>query len=304
MSAKGLSVNRKVYFYRIERAGEVLSPLSDDLARIANLPFTEAGRYEKDGGEDRLCVWPDSFEFPLKLRFGRTRLRNLPTKELGGKLEELGLAAEEGLAELVHIVIFEDGYVAAEFNYEAPRMNRLGPYLYNKRNKLTAKPVFLPLFQTDILQLVREMPVIKFLELKGRPDATSLLERADEHLAGAFGTIADLGADKAVELGLSAREQPDSKLKTLSSKMAQLAQSYPWDVRTTMTKLKITGINSEGKFDAVDLLEDQLIVVKQMDKASKKHKALLPASAYKELIGAYEEKRDELGGAIVGRMLT
>jgi hypothetical protein len=304
MPSHGQFVYRKVYFYRIEHPEQIVLALPGDLARIGNLPFTEAGRYDKDGDEGRLCVWPDSFEFPLKLRFGRTRLRNLPTKELGGKLEELGLAAGEGLAELMHIVIFEDGYVAAEFNFEAPRISRLGPYLYNKRNKLTTKPVFLPLFQRDILQLVRDMPAISFLELKGKPDAKSLLEQADGDLAGAFGTIADLGADRSVELGLRAQKQPDSKLKKLSAKLAHLAQRYPWDVRTTMTKLRITGITTEGKLDVVDLLEDQLIVVKQMEKASRKHKAVLPASAYKELIVAYREKKDELGSAIAGRMLT
>lgn len=304
MSSKAQSVYRKVYFYRIEHPEQILSALPGDLSRIGNLPFSEAGRYEKDGDEGRLCVWPDSFDFPLKMRFGRTRLRNLPTKELGGKLEELGLAMNEGLAELMHIVIFDDGYVAAEFNFEAPRINRLGPYLYNKRDSLPTKPVFLPLFQRDILQLVRAMPTINFLELKGRPDAKSLLEHADENLAQAFGTIAGLGADRSVELGLRAQKQPDSKLKMLSAKVAQLAQRYPWDLRTTMSKLKITGITAEGKLDVVDLLEDQLIVVKQMEKASRKHKAVLPASAYKELIAAYNEKKGDLGGAIAGRMLV
>lgn len=304
MSAKAQFVYRKVYFYRIEHPEQVMSALPSDVARIGNLPFTEAGRYEKDGEEGRLCVWPDSFDFPLKLRFGRTRMRNLPTKELGGKLEELGLAADEGLNELMHIVIFDDGYVAAEFNFDAPRINRLGPYLYNKRNKLNVKPVFLPLFQRDILQVVRDMSAINFLELKGKPDARNLLQEADKDLASAYGTIADLGADRSVELGLRAQKHPDSRLKKLSAKVAQIAQQYPWDVRTTMSKLRVTGVNAEGKFDVVDLLEDHLIVVKQMERGSRKHKAVQAASAYKELIQAYRDKKEELAGAVVGRMLT
>ena len=114
MSERDRYVNRRIYFYRLSEAEEILSDLPDDLARIANLPFSETGRYAKEGDGGRLCVWPDSLEFPLKLRFGRTRMQNLPTKERLGKLETLDFEPDAGLAELIHVVIFADGYVSAE----------------------------------------------------------------------------------------------------------------------------------------------------------------------------------------------
>jgi hypothetical protein len=125
----------RIYFYRLERADAVLSVLPGELARIMNLPFGESGRYLEDAEDHRLAAWPDTVEYPLRLRFGRTRLSNLPTKERAGKLEPLDLAVDEGLVELCHIIIYEDGFVAAEFNFEGPRIGRLGEYP-TKRNQL------------------------------------------------------------------------------------------------------------------------------------------------------------------------
>jgi hypothetical protein len=302
MAERDRYVSRRIYFYRLAEAQDILSVLPNDLSRIANLPFNEVGRYLKDGEGGRLCVWPDALEFPLKLRFGKTRLQNLPIKERAGKLEALDFEADAGLAELVHVVIFDDGYVAAEFNFEAPRLKRLGEYLYSKKNELQNKPVFLPLFQKDIFQLVQDMPTIKVLELKGTPDARYLLSEADKSLADAYGTMGELGANKTIELVLRAEEKSGSKLKRLSTRLAKLTQQLPADVRVSMSKLKVKGLSSEGKFDEVDLLEDHLISIKQFEKISEKDKGISQTSAYNQLISAYNEKKSEFQAATIGRM--
>lgn len=301
MSKRDSGLLRRIFFYRLEDAPKILGALPGDLQRIANLPATESGRYLRDADGDRLCVWPDSFEFPLKLKFGRTRLRNLPTKELGGKLESLSLETDAGLAELMHVVIFGDGYVAAEFNFDAPRVKKLGEYLFAKRNALESKPVFLPLFQRDVLALVKAMPTIEWLELTGKPHAQRLLQEADEDLGQAYGTIGALGADKSISLALHAQKRPEGRLKKLTTALARVTQSRTYDVRESITKLKIRGVSSEGKIDLVDLLEDHLVAVKQVEKVSKKDKAVSSASAYRQIIVAYEERKTEFADAAIGR---
>lgn len=302
MAKRDLYVSRKIYFYRLENPEEILRVLPDDLARIANLPFSETGRYLLDGDAERLCAWPDSLEFPLKLRFGRTRLQNLPTKELRGKLETLGLEADAGLAELMHVVIFADGYVAAEFNHDAPRINRLGVYLFSKKNKLATKPVFRPLFQKDVVSLVKGMVTVDFLELTGKPDAQYLLAEADKTLAKAYESIGALGANKTIQLGLRAQPRHDSKLRELGNKLARLAFENPWEIRHSVSKLKISGVASEGRIDCVDLLEDHLITSRKFERVSDKDKAVSSASAYSQIVSAYEEKRTLFAEAAVGRM--
>ena len=301
MSARERGIYRRVYFYRIAHKEDVLPILSGDLQRIANLPFTDEGRYLPDGDDGRLTVWPDRLEWPIRLRFGRTRLSNLPTKELAGKLESLNLFSNQGLAELCHVVIYSDGFVAAEFNFEGPRLKRLGDYLYAKRQRLKTKPKFLPLFQKDILALVKNMPVVNFLELKGQPSATSLLARADENLAKAYAAIGDVGANKSIMLGLAAENHPESRLKRLSLNLASLVRSSERDVRDEVSKLVVRGIGLHGRTDEVDLLEDHLIALKLFERQSPKARAVSTEAAYAQIESAFEERRKELEEAVQGR---
>lgn len=301
MARRDQGVTRRIYFYRLEHKDEILKVLPGDLARILNLPFTENGRYLAEGEDYRLVAWPDALEFPLKLRFGKTRLSNLPTKERLGKLEALDLAIDEGLVELCHVIIYDDGFVAAEFNFEGPRIKRLGDYLYAKRQQLSTRPNFLPLFQRDILALVQGMPVIKLLELKGRPSAATLLAKADQNLGHAYGALGNLGANESIELGLSAENRPESKLKELSVKLASLVKSNRGDVGDEMRRLRVRGFTSAGRIDEVDLLEDHLIAVKTIARQEKKGKALSQSSAYEQIDAAYRERRDELHDAVAGR---
>jgi len=294
-------INRKIYFYRLAHQHEVLEALPAELERILNLPFTDAGRYFIDTEDHRLWVQPDSVTYPLKLRFGLTRLADLPTKELAGKLEALDLAVNQGLAEICHVIICENGFVTAEFNFEGPRIKRLGDYLYAKRYKLKTRPVFLPLFQKNILEIVKSMPIINFLELQGHHSAASLLARADKDLAQAFDTIGHLGATKSIMLGLAARNNPESKLKQLIVKLAALMHSSEHHARNEMRKLKIRGITVEGRTDWVDLLEDHLIAPKEFERVHPKSKALSTEAAYAQINAAFNERRDLLMDAIQGR---
>ena len=243
MSKRESEVTRRIYFYKVQHKDEVLGALPGDLARIGNLPFTENGRYMKDGEGTRFAAWPDSFDYPLKLRFGRTRLSNLPTKELAGKLEALDLAVVEG------------------------------------------------------------MPVISFLELKGQPNAAGLLGEADKDLGRAYSTIGHLGANKAIALGFTAEQRPDSKLRGLALKMARMAKTRSSEVHDSLRLLKVQGFTAQGRLDEVDLLEEHLIALKTIERVSEKGKALSADSAYEQIDAAYQERRDELQDAVVGRRL-
>lgn len=80
MSKRSRTITRKIYFYRLADKAELLPLLPNELQRIENLPYNEHGRYLADGDEGRLIVWPDTVDYPLRIRFGRTRMANLPTK--------------------------------------------------------------------------------------------------------------------------------------------------------------------------------------------------------------------------------
>ncbi|TVV72627.1 hypothetical protein [Sphingomonas solaris] len=179
-------VLRKVYFFKFEHFSEFKERLSGSFQRIENLPFEDQGRYQYDPiTNSRLCVFPDRLDFPIRMRFGRTRLGSLPDVESGGKLQTLELQEDEGLIDVCHIVFFEDGYVAAEWNWEGPRLAKLGRYLFEKGHNLPTAPVFYPLFERDIVEVIAGLDSIRVLEVDVPPDAAQLLKEADDNLAAA-----------------------------------------------------------------------------------------------------------------------
>ncbi len=202
----------------------------------------------------------------------------------------------------MHVMIFEDGYTVAEFNFDGPRIRALGPYLYAKRDKLTEKLDFLPLFQRDVVQLVKGMPVVKFLELYGSADAFNLMNRADQHVGGAFQALRNAGANKAIHLNLHAENHPESRLKKLSVKFAEVMQNSRHEARELMKKVTVRGVNAAGRIDEVDLLEDHLIAVKLIARRNKRSKGINSDVAYQKLNEAYQEHFNELAEAVQGRL--
>lgn len=295
---------RKVFFYRISRPDEVLKSLPGEIQRIMNLPFNEAGRYSADSDDNRFALWPESADYPLRLKFGKTRLKNLPLKERAGKISALDLAVDEGLLELCHIIIYENGFVAAEFNFEGPRISRLAEYIFEKRQQLEEKITFLPLFEKNILKLVQGMATIRLLELKGVPSAASLLSAADQSLGGAFNAMVQLGGTETVALELCGRNAPKTVLRTLVTKLASLTQERPAAVQDGLKILRIKGFNAAGRVDFVDLLEDHLVSTREFERLQENGKALNSDLAFEQIDQAYKEREPDLRDAITGQALV
>lgn len=294
---------RKIYFYRIAHWSDIKPYLSRDLQRIENLPWENDGRYLADGEGSRLALWPERFEFPIRLKFGKTRMGNLPLKELSGRLEQLDLAAEQGLVELCHVVIYDDGHAAAEFNFSGPRIRRLSDYLFAKRNELKEQVIFRNLFQRDVISLVEKMSAITWLEIAGQPSAAALLSEADRRLGGALDSLGQVGADKLVRLNLGTDRGHNSRLQKLSVLLAQLVHRNRGEANEHLKTLKVRGVNSRGAVDAVDLLEQHLVSYKPIERLNPESRALSSDSAYRQIDAAYEELRDILIEAAVGQEL-
>lgn len=303
MAKRKGAIQRRIYFHRLAHAESVLPLLGSDIKRIENLPFEGDGsrsRYLRDG-DDRLFVHFDSVEYPIRIRFSRTRLHGLPTKESSGKLEDLGLHPDQGLAETTHAIIFANGYVASEFNAEAPRLKKLGDYLFAKKSSLVERPIFLPLFQKDVIALIEATKIISTLELNARPQASALLAQADEDLASAFEANRRLGANKTIHWILRAENHQEGGLWKLARRLARLVVSERHDAIENIRTLRVKGHAVGKQLDEIDLLEDHLIAVKQFERSSERSRALAPDLAYAKLEEAYNERREELSLANAGK---
>lgn len=297
-------VSRKVFFYRIEHFSDCKDLLPATMKAIDQLDFHDQGRYQQDTSENvLLSVYADTTEYPLKLRFGRTRRDMLPDIEKNGKLGTLSLEENAGLIDVGHIIIFDDGHVAVESSRDAPRIKKLGDYLFLKGRNLTSSPKFLPLFERDIVEALEELDRVRLIELDVPPDTSELIRSADNHLADAISAAALAGSAEKVVLDLVANSSSEARLKRLARKLAEIVKGSTVD-RQRFNGLKVSGF-ADGvrprKF--VDVLEEQLVSVEIFTRKAEKSRSLNSTDAFKVLEAAYRERKPKLAAAAAGNEL-
>jgi hypothetical protein len=258
MAEDDMEIFRRVYFFRIEHFADIKESLPGAFSRIANLEFTDEGRYKFDKSTKiRLSAYPDTDSYPLKVRFCRIRRDNLPQVERVGGLALLNIQEDEGLIDIGHLIIFEEGYVAAEWNPEAPKIGLLGSYIFEK-GRLNTAPRFLSLLERDIVEVVRALSSAKVLEIDLPPDSIDFIREADPNLAQAIAATTAMGATKRTGFVLSA-DKPTAKLRDIATKLATLIKSHPQEGRQVKT-LKIKGYNQGSKLaNYIDILESKLL---------------------------------------------
>lgn len=296
MSDQQPSILRKVYFFRIEHFAELKSKLTGALERIENLPFNDSGRYlleAKTGA--RLCVFPDKLDFPVRLRFGRTRRDQLPEIEVNGKLEALELAEDAGLIDLAHVIIFDDGHVAAEWNPDGPKLQRLATYLLDKGGLLEVVK-FRNLFERDIVEVVARLSSVRVLDIDVPPDAIELAREADGNLADAIDATEKMGATKKIGLTLTS-DQGSDKLRILALKLAGILKARPQE-RNRFITLRATGYDGGTSISRyVDILEDKLVTGEMFPKRDARSRSINSDEAYRLIHRSYLEMKPKLDGA-------
>jgi hypothetical protein len=282
-----------VYFFRVAEGGEFMPRMESAAAHIGQLPFDDQGRYQSTSNDGTVLVlFVDQASYPIRLQFARIRRDNLPVVEKAGDVTPLELDDEAGLMDSSHLVIFPDGVVAAEFNQDAPRIRRLGSYLFFKaRANLRSAPRFLPLFQRDVLAELEAFPAITILELEAHSADTELVAEADEHIGAAFRACRSAGATRRASLTLNAGRSPGLSLKNLARKLF----SHP-SSREGLRKLRVVGGSGEAR-KPLDMLEEYLITTQSFVRRDQRSKAIVAEDAYRVLERAYEENRHKFPDA-------
>ncbi|MDT8760365.1 hypothetical protein MZO42_16815 [Sphingomonas psychrotolerans] len=293
MAAEENSILRKVYFFKIEHFAEIKESLPGALSRIAGLPFDDDGRYRLDlASGTRLCAFPDSLTYPLKIRFGKTRRDALPQIEREGSLKVLDLRENEGLIDISHVMIFDDGFVAAEWNHEGPKLAQLSPYFFEK-GRLNNPPKFLILMERDIVEVVTALTSVRILEIELPPDAAELAREADENFYTAIRAAEAMGATKKVALKLTS-ERNGQKLREIALKFADIIKRRPHE-RERIEGLSINGYGGDSRIGRfVDILESKLVSGEIFTRTSKRSRSIDTEDAYRVVQRAYLENRDKL----------
>ena len=293
MADEDQSFFRRVYFFRVERFADISDGLPDALRRIGELEFDDKGRYKVEPGSDvRLSAYPDTASYPLKVRFGRIRRDALPQIEQAGDLQTLALKEDEGLIDICHIIIFEDGLVAAEWNPDGPKLAALGPYIFEK-GKLNTVPRFLSLLERDIVDVVRNLDSVRVLELDVPPDAIELAREADKNLATALQATADLGASKRTGLTLVA-DKPNINLRDLAVRLAMIVKARPQESKSVRS-LSVRGYQSGSRVARfIDILESKLVAGEYFPRTTKRSRSIKTKEAYDTLEELYRANYERI----------
>jgi hypothetical protein len=293
MADESKGIFRKVYFFRVEHFAQVRESLPDALRRIRGLDFDDAGRYKYDASTRlRLSAYPDTDTYPLRIRFGRIRREALPDVEHAGALQTLQLQEDAGLIDMSHVVVFDDGYVAAEWNPDGPKLASLGAYIFEK-GRLNTSPKFLSILERDIVEVLNKLSSVKILEIDLPPNAVELAREADENLAAAVQATAALGATKRTSLTLTS-DKPTIKLRDLAIRLANLVRSRPQE-SILLNNLSVKGYYPESRVARyIDILESKLISGDYFPRTSERSRSVNSDETYKILERLYGENADRI----------
>lgn len=286
-------MSRKVYFFQLADKAEFLPLMEACISEVAQLPFNDQGRYLPTTDADNVLVlFVSSTIYPIKLQFGRIRRADLPLIENAGQISPLKIAQGAGILDWSHLILFEDGILAAEFNRDAPRIARLGEYLYFKgKNTLPTSPRFKPLFQRAILDELEAFDTVSVLEIEASTLDADAIKEADKNLGQAFLACRKAGHVKKARIILKTSFNPQSDLRALAKRLFTNPRS-----RESLLTLKLTGSSGGGR-KPLDLLENYLISAENFMKIDNRSRAIDPDDAFRVLQRAYVENQSRFAGA-------
>lgn len=288
-------VQRKVYFFRVAHHAEFGGLLEDCVRYIEGLPFDDQGRYLTTTSDDTvLALFVTSQSYPLKLQFARIRRSDLPLVEDAGTISPLEISRSAGIIDWSHIVIFQDGTVAAEFNRDAPRLARLGEYLsFKSRGMLPSAPRFYPLFQRAVLEELENFQTVTMLEIEALTSDADAIGEADRNLGAAFEACRKAGKIKKTKIILKSVRESDNDLRGLARRLFLNASS-----RESLTVLKATGKSISGR-KPLDMLEEYLISTEEFMRLDVRSRAIASDHAFAAIERAYLKNRHRLSDAAI-----
>ena len=156
-------VERSIRFYEIDvgryDSGKLV-PFEPAalLQKIESLPFTRGPgptRYEAGANDDVHCAIFEPPESREALKFCRIRRSDLPELEYRGRLTDLELKDDEGLAEISHVVFFPNNIAGVEYNRHGPTVSDLAWYLRARSDNFFTGDAFPPVSTHRSCQTVR-----------------------------------------------------------------------------------------------------------------------------------------------------
>jgi hypothetical protein len=283
---------RKIYFYRAFPQDEDPQFELDRAAvceAITALKGTD-GFYLDEGADKITCGEIVSDKLPPRVKLYAIRRENLPSRDSGdGVIEELQLQEAEGLAEAIHIRLYPNSIIAAEFFYYGPRISRFQTFLNQRCDQ---QVVLKELIRGDAIERALKLKDVRALRVKIHPSDVSKQKASDLGFDGLMSTAKAFDAGIYADVTLRAAGADEGftgKAKNLFRKLKSESPAHLFE------NLEVEGKGPEsGKVEALNLLSDQLVRVAHIPRESTRTRALDSPAAFKAIHTAYNEVKDLL----------
>lgn len=234
-------------------------------------------------------MWIQQGTYPLRLRLADVRRQDLPQIDSRGQLKPLTLAANEGIAESTHLVVFQGGLVGCEFNFYGPRIGRLSGYLSERATGGAQHVVFEPIFQRDPIQLLRQLESIKTFDLKIPVTLIPEVSGIDPPLGRALRAMA--AGSGAGTVSTSLGPEPYARGGVIDPRMLALAISLAQNpaFKEGAGRFVVTGFDSQQRINEIDILRGKLVSEERMVFQNPTLRAINSNSAYAAISEAYEK---------------
>lgn len=237
---------------------------------------------------------------PACLRFFRLREGDdLPHKmDIARMTSPVDVLDGEAITDWTHVVIWPDGYAAHDPHRDAPSLVRLAVYL---RDTVAQRVRFLPLFDRDLLDQLRELDELRAVELRlAKPDA---LQDLEDRKLGIFAGIFNMAREAesaniatTISVGRSRTKHLNPEVKDDVVALAEAANDY-------LDQLVVRGVR-DGRAVRIDLLNQRIEGHRDVRRAAPNVRQPNTNDMYDSIIALrrqYDET-DVLSGAARGRL--
>lgn len=287
------TVTRRVHFFVPRDGQDNVVNLRPLVAHVATL--SDMDRIVRLDDENSLYAVVDKDRYPMMLQLAVIRFGQLPQRARRGKFMPLQLAADEGLAEISHIVVFKTGVTVAEFNFRGPRLSRLPFYFQSLIPNGTPDFAFDPVWRRDQIEKLNRMRLLRSVQLRfpaGLIEQNGLLSQ----LKNLTQTV---GAGTVEVVFKPERHSRD----TLSPGARDVAKELFSNkvFRDSAYNLTVTGYDPAiDSVDVVDLLQGRISERVDVPRLSPTSRAVSSRATYEALTKAYNSREAELVDAAFG----
>lgn len=226
------------------------------------------------------------------------RRDNLPSEDDGGKVVDLSISVNSGLAEGTHFIFCPRNIVVCLYNHHGPRIRRLGDWL---DARMDIEVGFIPLYRLDAWGIIESMNRLSGIEItipaaQARALAPAAPQEDPEGLLEALRATGRAALGGQVHLswtvGRGEDRLPQSRMRALASTLYRMNKD---GMSVARIRGRVDGVKQPVP---VDLIHDQLVTRRTVEPEVERSRRLNAESAYAAMEGTYEEFKEQIREAV------